>query len=161
MWVNDGDTQRGRRRNPDYHRHEGARHITARKQMEETLRGNEQRLLNILRRLPVGLCLVQRDGRMSFRNERFVEICGYTEEDISTAEQWWLKAYPDVELRARHRAAWSGALTKRTGSGGCHPGSGIFHPMPGWTAAHGRDCGRWWGTNHLLTMVDLSQRKSR
>ena len=24
----------------------------------------------------------------------------------------------------------------------CHPGSGIFHPMPGWTAAHGRDCRR-------------------
>ncbi|MGV2528336.1 UNVERIFIED_CONTAM: PAS domain S-box protein, partial [Bacillus thuringiensis] len=77
--------------NPDYHI-AMVQDITARKQMEETLRGNEQRLLNILRRLPVGLCLVQRDGRMSFRNERFVEICGYTEEDISTAEQWWLKA---------------------------------------------------------------------
>ena len=145
--------------NPDYHI-AMVQDITARKQMEETLRGNEQRLLNILRRLPVGLCLVQRDGRMSFRNERFVEICGYTEEDISTAEQWWLKAYPDVELRARHRAAWSSALTKAHKSGGAIPAAEYSIQCRDGQQRTVEIAGVLVGDDHLLTMVDLSQRKA-
>ena len=145
--------------NPDYHI-AMVQDITARKQMEETLRGNEQRLLNILRRLPVGLCLVQRDGRMSFRNERFVEICGYTEEDISTAEQWWLKAYPDVELRARHRAAWSSALMQAHKSGGAIPAAEYSIQCRDGQQRTVEIAGVLVGDDHLLTMVDLSQRKA-
>ena len=145
--------------NPDYHI-AMVQDITARKQMEETLRGNEQRLLNILRRLPLGLCLVQRDGRMSFRNERFVEICGYTEEDIPTAEQWWLKAYPDVELRARHRAAWSSALTKAHKSGGAIPAAEYSIQCRDGQQRTVEIAGVLVGNDHLLTMVDLSQRKA-
>ena len=145
--------------NPDYHI-AMVQDITARKQMEETLRGNEQRLLNILRRLPVGLCLVQRDGRMSFRNERFVEICGYTEEDISTAEQWWLKAYPDVELRARHRAAWSSALTQARKSGGAIQAAEYSIQCRDGQQRTVEIAGVLVGDDHLLTMVDLSQRKA-
>ena len=145
--------------NPDYHI-AMVQDITARKQMEETLRGNEQRLLNILRRLPLGLCLVQRDGRMSFRNERFVEICGYTEEDISTAEQWWLKAYPDVELRTRHRAAWSSALTQAHKSGGAIPAAEYSIQCRDGQQRTVEIAGVLVGDDHLLTMVDLSQRKA-
>ena len=145
--------------NPDYHI-AMVQDITARKQMEETLRGNEQRLLNILQRLPVGLCLVQRDGRMSFRNERFVEICGYTEEDISTAEQWWLKAYPDVELRARHRAAWSSALMQAHKSGGAIPAAEYSIQCRDGQQRTVEIAGVLVGDDHLLTMVDLSQRKA-
>ncbi|WP_312782079.1 EAL domain-containing protein [Acidovorax temperans] len=145
--------------NPDYHI-AMVQDITARKQMEETLRGNEQRLLNILRRLPLGLCLVQRDGRMSFRNERFVEICGYTEEDIPTAEQWWLKAYPDVELRARHRAAWSSALTKAHKSGGAILAAEYSIQCRDGQQRTVEIAGVLVGNDHLLTMVDLSQRKA-
>ncbi|PJI97503.1 diguanylate cyclase/phosphodiesterase with PAS/PAC and Chase sensor(s) [Acidovorax sp. 69] len=70
--------------------------ITSRKRMEETLRANEQRLRLILERLPMGLCLVQDDGLISFRNERYVQICGYTQDEVPDIKTWWLRAYPDT-----------------------------------------------------------------
>ncbi len=134
--------------------------ITARKQMEETLRGNEQRLRGILQRLPVGVCLVQRDGRMSFRNERFVQICGYTELDIPTAEQWWQHVYPDAETRARHRAAWGRALEHAHASdGSIEPAEYVIHCNDGQQRSV-EIAGVLVGKDHLITMVDLSQRKA-
>lgn len=97
---------------------------------------------------------------MSFRNERFVEICGYTEEDISTAEQWWLKAYPDVELRARHRAAWSSALTQARKSGGAIQAAEYSIQCRDGQQRTVEIAGVLVGNDHLLTMVDLSQRKA-
>lgn len=144
---------------PDYHI-AMVQDITARKQMEETLRSNEQRLLNILQRLPVGLCLVQRDGRMSFRNERFVQICGYTEEDLPTAEQWWLLAYPDAELRARHRAAWGKALEQARKSDGTIEAAEYSIRCQDGQQRTVEIAGVLVGQDHLLTMVDLSQRKA-
>ncbi len=73
--------------------------ITARKHMEENLRANEQRLRSILERLPMGLCLVQDDGLISFRNERYVQICGYTQEEVPDTDTWWRRAYPDAAER--------------------------------------------------------------
>ena len=73
--------------------------ITARKRMEENLRANEQRLRSILERLPMGLCLVQDDGLISFRNQRYVQICGYTQEEVPDTDTWWQRAYPDAAER--------------------------------------------------------------
>ena len=73
--------------------------ITARKRMEENLRANEQRLRSILERLPMGLCLVQDDGLISFRNARYVQICGYTQEEVPDTNTWLQRAYPDATER--------------------------------------------------------------
>ena len=80
--------------------------ITVRKRMEETLRANEQRLRGVLERLPMGLCLVQSDGRISFRNKRYVEICGYTQEEVPDTETWWSRAVPDPVEREAMRKRW-------------------------------------------------------
>ncbi|MFY3386785.1 bifunctional diguanylate cyclase/phosphodiesterase, partial [Paracidovorax sp. MALMAid1276] len=129
--------------------------ITSRKQMEDNLRANEQRLRNILERLPVGLCVVQDDGTISFRNERYVQICGYTEEAVPDANTWWERAYPDATERVATRQKLAGAralgvipldeYTIRCADGSLKPVeiSGIFV-----------DGGR------LITMQDLSQRKA-
>ncbi|RAR51602.1 UNVERIFIED_CONTAM: PAS domain S-box-containing protein [Acidovorax defluvii] len=86
--------------------------ITERKQMEDSLRGSELRLRGILQRLPVGVCLVQADGLMKFRNDQFVQICGYTEDDIPRGEDWWPTVYPDVQYREQARATWMAARAK-------------------------------------------------
>ncbi|KZT16000.1 diguanylate cyclase [Acidovorax sp. GW101-3H11] len=129
--------------------------ITSRKRMEETLRANEQRLRSILERLPMGLCLVQEDGLISFRNERYVQICGYTQEEVPDVDTWWQRAYPDAVERdairqelinARNQGVIPAAeYTIRCADGKLKPVeiSGIFV-----------DGGR------LITMQDLSQHKA-
>ena len=129
--------------------------ITSRKQMEETLRANEQRLRNILERLPVGLCLVQDDGLIAYRNDRYVQICGFTQEEVPNIETWWQRAYPDererdaVQRKVRE-SRQQGVIPPAEYSIRCADGtlkpvelSGIFV-----------DGGR------LITMQDLSQRKA-
>jgi diguanylate cyclase (GGDEF)-like protein/PAS domain S-box-containing protein len=129
--------------------------ITSRKHMEENLRVNEHRMRSILQRLPVGLCLVHDDGRIGFRNQRYVEICGYTQEDVPDICTWWTRAYPDPVERAAIRRKVSAAseqsvipleeYTILCADGKLKPVeiSGIFV-----------DDGR------LITMQDLSQRKA-
>ncbi len=129
--------------------------ITSRKRMEETLRANEQRLRSILERLPMGLCVVQDDGLISFRNERYVQICGYTQEEVPDVNTWWQRAYPDAVERdairqklidARNQGVIPAAeYTIRCADGKLKPVeiSGIF-------VEGGR----------LITMQDLSQHKA-
>nr|WP_288853106.1 EAL domain-containing protein [uncultured Acidovorax sp.] len=129
--------------------------ITARKRMEENLRANEQRLRSILERLPMGLCLVQDDGLISFRNQRYVQICGYTQEEVPDTDTWWQRAYPDAAERdairqrlldTRHLGVIPLAeYTIRCADGKYKPVeiSGIF-------VEGGR----------LITMQDLSERKA-
>ena len=54
---------------------------------------NEHRLRGILERLPMGLALVEPSGRIAFRNQRFVEICGYTEAEVPDVDTWWQRAF--------------------------------------------------------------------
>nr|WP_233590008.1 EAL domain-containing protein [Acidovorax sp. FJL06] len=129
--------------------------ITSRKRMEETLRANEQRLRSILERLPMGLCLVQDDGFISFCNERYVQICGYTAEEVPDVDTWWVRAYPDPIERGATRKNLADFLGKSVIPAAeytilCADGklkpveiSGIFV-----------DGGR------LITMQDLSQHKA-
>ena len=134
--------------------------ITSRKRMEENLRANEQRLRSILERLPVGLCLVQNDGRIGFRNQRYIDICGYTQEDVPDSDTWWARAYPDPVERDTTRKMWRAADERAAGSNGIIPSAeytilcndGLRRPVE--VSGVFVDGGR------LITMQDLSQRKA-
>ena len=129
--------------------------ITARKRMEENLRANEQRLRSILERLPMGLCLVQDDGLISFRNARYVQICGYTQEEVPDTNTWWQRAYPDATEREAIRQRLLATLHQ-----------GII-PLAEYTirCADGKYkpveiSGILVEGGHLITMQDLSERKA-
>ena len=134
--------------------------ITARKQMEDTLRANEQRLRRVLERLPMGLCLIQSDGRISFRNQRYVEICGYTEEEVPDVETWWARAVPDPVEREAMRKRWRGTDLRAVAGETGMPlaeysilcGDGLRKPIE--VSAVFVDGGR------IITMQDLSERKA-
>ncbi|WP_026436529.1 EAL domain-containing protein [Acidovorax sp. JHL-9] len=134
--------------------------ITARKQMEDHLRKSELRLRSILQRLPVGVCLVQQDGRMVFRNDQFVQICGYTEDDVPTGQDWWPAVYPDVQYRERTRAEWTAARTQAiAGDGTIAAGEYTIHCKDGQQRTV-EIAGAMVDGGHLFTLVDLSQRKA-
>ncbi|MFN9727702.1 EAL domain-containing protein [Acidovorax sp.] len=134
--------------------------ITSRKLMESNLRANERRLRSILQRLPIGLCLIQADGHISFRNQRYVQICGYTEADTPTVNHWWKRAFPDVLERRAARSLWAHAdLQAKDGEGvipvmeyviTCADGSRLPVEISGVFLDGGR----------IITLQDLSQRKA-
>ena len=129
--------------------------ITARKHMEENLRANEQRLRSILERLPMGLCLVQDDGLISFRNERYVQICGYTQEEVPDTDTWWRRAYPDAAERDAIRqrlldTSHQGVIPLAEYTILCADGKYKPVEISGIFVEGGR----------LITMQDLSQRKA-
>ncbi|MDD2179091.1 EAL domain-containing protein [Acidovorax sp. D2M1] len=129
--------------------------ITGRKRMEEDLRANEQRLRSILERLPMGLCLVQDDGLISFRNKRYVQICGYTQEDVPDSDTWWKRAYPDVAEREEIRkrlldATHQGLVPLAEYTICCADGKYKPVEISGIFVEGGR----------LITMQDLSERKA-
>jgi PAS domain S-box-containing protein len=85
--------------------------ISARKQAEAALLESESNLRNILLNLPIAIALTDDQGLL-FKNKRFNQLFGYSAEDIKTVEDWWLKAYPDEEIRQRVFETWEAAIHK-------------------------------------------------
>ena len=77
------------------------------------LQRSAERLREVLRLLPMPIALADREDRMVFTNDRFVEVFGYTLDEVPTIEAWFARAYPDPAYRAEvvadWRAAWEGA----------------------------------------------------
>lgn len=134
--------------------------ITTRKQMEEALRTSEQRLRGILLRMPVGVCLVHKDGTIVFRNERYLQICGYGDDLAPDADSWWRLCFPDPDRRALARAEWRAALHAAVaGDGSIAPQEFVLTGRDGHLRTV-ETSGVLLGDDHLVTMVDLSQRKA-
>ncbi len=137
-----------------------AQDITLRKRMEENLRANEQRLRSILERLPVGLCLVQNDGRIGFRNQRYIDICGYTQEDVPDSDTWWARAYPDPVERDTTRQIWRASDERAAGSNGIIPSAEYTIVCNDGQRRPVEVSGVFVDGGRLITMQDLSQRKA-
>lgn len=60
----------------------------------------------VVENLPLGMSLIDSNGNYIFVNSKFVEIFGYTLEDVSTGREWFAKAYPDKEYRKRVISTW-------------------------------------------------------
>ncbi|TMO80531.1 diguanylate cyclase [Pseudoalteromonas sp. S3776] len=43
-------------------------------------------------------------------NQRFIDVFGYTVDDLPNLEQWWVNAYPDPHYRESVKKTWQAAL---------------------------------------------------
>lgn len=86
------------------------RDITKRKKAEEDLR-------NILQSLPIAVVLTNEENKVAFRNNSFTELFGYSEEEVSSIDQWWNRAYPDDKVRERGLLIWGEALKEARAEG--------------------------------------------
>lgn len=67
--------------------------------------------------LPMPVCNVcSKTGDIIRVNQRFVDVFGYTVEDVPNLHAWWKKAYPDPHYRVQAQNLWSEALKKAKSS---------------------------------------------
>lgn len=97
-----------------------ARDISERKRAEEALRREKEKFQVLAEKSPLALAIIENDGRYSYLNPKFVEVFGYTLEDIPTGKDWFEKAYPDPEFRQRVVDLWVADL-RQHGVGASRP----------------------------------------
>jgi PAS domain S-box-containing protein len=82
------------------------RDVTERKRSEEALKREQEKFRVVVEESPFGVLLVGKDGKYQYLNPKFVEMFGYTLEDIPTGREWFRKAYPDQKYRRQVISTW-------------------------------------------------------
>ncbi len=84
--------------------------ISALEKANTRLRDNEQQMRMMLNEMPIGVALVNKSGKIFFRNKYLIRLLGYTDIDIPDLNAWWTVAFPDPAYRADSRQIWNDAL---------------------------------------------------
>jgi PAS domain S-box-containing protein len=88
--------------------------ITERKRADEALRQSEARFRQAVEAAAVPLSVDDMAGTIEYLNRRFIELFGYAHEELRTREDWFARAYPDLEYRQTLTQKWSAALANAT-----------------------------------------------
>ncbi len=80
--------------------------ISQRKAMEQAQRESKEQFRALSEQSPLGIALIDRQGRYQYLNPAFVKMFGYTLADIPTGNEWFRLAYPDPDYRQAVREAW-------------------------------------------------------
>ncbi len=86
--------------------------ITEKRQAEEALRQSRERFKRILEDMPLASSYTDDVGNIEFVNRVFIDIFGYTLEDVPTIEEWFMHAYPDPAYREEVMARWNADATR-------------------------------------------------
>ncbi len=129
--------------------------VTEQLRREAALRASEEHFRELIRFLPIPIAFSDPGGRVVTINDRFTELLGYTQEDIPTTADWFLRAYPDDAYRRQVVERWSKAAAA----------GGEIAPEEYWVTTKGGDVramlisGVPVGENLLVTFVDVTDRK--
>lgn len=85
--------------------------ITQRRRAAEALRRNEERFRAVVESHPLGIAILDGQGRRVFLNRRLQAMFGYTPEELPDEESWWLRIYPDPDYREESRRLWKTLVT--------------------------------------------------
>ena len=104
---------------------------TEQKEAAQALAASEERYRTLVEENPLGVALIDSDGRYLYLNRSFSDIFGYTLADLPTGKDWFQQAFPDQTLRNRVLEAWQkdkaaappGKVRPRTFSTRCKDGS--------------------------------------
>ncbi len=87
---------------------------------EESRRISEERFRVLCEQSPLGMSLIDREGRYEYVNPSFVSIFGYALQDVPTGMDWFRKAFPDPAHRTEAIRTWKEDLAR----------SGLGEPRP-------------------------------
>lgn len=91
--------------------------ITERKLAQEALEKSEMRFQRLISIVPIPICLVNKDGAVTYSNDRFMQVLGYSLDDIPTMKEWWPRAYPDEGYRKYVNKIWEAAVERAVREG--------------------------------------------
>ena len=83
--------------------------ISEQKKGQIELRESQRRFMNLAEKFPLPFAISNKMGKILYLNPKFIEIFGYTLEDIPTNEAWMHIAYPDPDYRAKVDEYWKKA----------------------------------------------------
>ncbi|RUT77964.1 PAS domain S-box protein [Ancylomarina longa] len=89
-----------------------ARDITERKHAQQAIIQSERRLKKMIYKSPLPIVIADDQQNIEYFNDKFIELFGYTLQDIKTAEDWYMKCFPDIEYREKVRKIWDLAVKK-------------------------------------------------
>lgn len=81
--------------------------ITEAKAIEQSIRQNQQLFKAIYNGAPLPISMINLKGEILGVNPAFLEIIGYSLEEISDMESWYAKAYQNPEIIKEARTVWS------------------------------------------------------
>jgi len=88
------------------------RDITERTRGEDALKNEKEKFRVLVEESPLGVSIIGEKGDYKYVNPKFVDMFGYTPEEIPTGREWFRKAYPDEEYRNQVIAAWINVITE-------------------------------------------------
>ncbi|MDD2218676.1 MAG: ATP-binding protein [Desulfoplanes sp.] len=91
--------------------------IEERKLAEKGIKENQEKFRKLLEGIPLPMCHSNQEGVITFLNERFIRMFGYSRKDIPTLTAWRQKAYPDLEYREWVVKKWESAVSRAAQTG--------------------------------------------
>ena len=86
--------------------------ITSRKKMEEELRISENQFKELVEYSPIPIAITNRVDEFLMINGRFIDVFGYTLDEMKTVNDWWPLAYPDEDYRREVIKRWYSLIEK-------------------------------------------------
>ena len=80
----------------------------------------EEKYQTLAEESSLGIAIIGENGDYKYLNHKFIEMFGYTLEDIPTGREWFARAYPDAAYRQQVLATWVSDL-KKTKQGEARP----------------------------------------
>ncbi|OFX26527.1 MAG: hypothetical protein A2041_09495 [Bacteroidetes bacterium GWA2_31_9b] len=74
------------------------------------LEESEMKLRRIIELSPLPIAISDLNNVNLVLNNQFIETFGYTLEDIPTINEWYIRAYPDIEYRENHISLWKNQM---------------------------------------------------
>ena len=91
--------------------------ITEQKRVEDALRASEASFRQVIEASPVPLSVDGTDRKIEYLNRKFIETFGYTHEELSTRDDWFVRAYPNPEYRQAVARLWEAAVARACAEG--------------------------------------------
>ncbi len=81
-------------------------------QSQKAISETKERFLTLVQQAPFGIALLNASGEYVWINPKFIDMFGYSLEDVPNGKAWFQKAFPDPDLRARVISAWKEDLDR-------------------------------------------------